>query len=731
MIATANLIRAEQNPWIAFERLESPDALGRSFFRDTIGELLIPAQSIALPDIYRTIWNISNISGVITLNLDRLVARGFYEARPSDVPSLNEFHSRTVGNYVRMLGRSQPFIYNAHGIGVERDSWILTYKSLASLLQDDAYKLFMNIAFTTHSIVFLGLSADDVAAGGHIERLRESEIELDSHYWITSRDDLATDKWAESTGIRVIRYQNLDRTHSELYEAVEGLVSPAPVSEPESYAPTINISLDRLSSVGETPQSLSHEYLEGLSTSDLRSVLNREAIKILELDNTESFSEFQDFTEEYDQEIHRSWYVSTKMGRNDLLGYSIISKADAGSFGQVYKAIDESGQEVAIKLLRQEIGENPELLMCFRRGVRAMRLLSDQGVKGMVEYKESSEIPAFVVMDWIEGANLRQAVMAEKMSQWEDILRLASDLSGIIRDAHLAPQMVLHRDLRPENVMLEGFWDSYDWRVVVLDFDLSWHKGAYEGTVMHGSGTGGYWAPEQVERIVGVSTQHASVDSFGFGMLLYFVASGRDPVPNNHLHHDWNELVYQSAERRKTIDLKCLPNRFARLIVSATSHRQSERWDIGQIHGEISRIQRAHRSLDGFYDEDIWAEEIAARSSVIGRYSWNEDTFAAEFESPSGLHVSISGIPGKHQVAISLSKTQMGHEKYKRGTEHRVIVDRAADQLSHGGWRGINKHTGLQQGRALNASYPIQHASVDHLRNLVTAMDNAMKELQS
>src|SRR5256885_4841151 len=59
--------------------------------------------------------------------------------------------------------------------------------------------------FASRTVVFLGISADDVAAGGHLERLKELGIKLGSHYWITARRDNPTDSWAEAVGIQIGR----------------------------------------------------------------------------------------------------------------------------------------------------------------------------------------------------------------------------------------------------------------------------------------------------------------------------------------------------------------------------------------------------------------------------------------------------------------------------------------------------------------------------------------------
>ena len=327
------------------------------------------------------------------------------------------------------------------------------------------------------------------------------------------------------------------------------------------------------------------------------------------------------------------------------MGYKLDAPTARGAFGTVYRATDAAGERIAIKVLLEEIRNNHELLQSFRRGVRSMKILADHKLDGVVTYRDSSEIPAFVVMDWVEGPSLEEAVESKNLQEWAAILRTAYHLSDIIRRAHDLPERVLHRDLRPSNVMLKGFYtDSDDWKVVVLDFDLSWHLGADERSVIHGSTRYGYLAPEQIVRLPGVSTRHSGVDSFGLGMMMFFMASGRHPIPAEHRHTTWNEIVRKACSGHALTKWKSLPERFARLILNATRDQQSQRWDIAQIAVELQQLVLAANRPEQVISPEFIAEEVASRAGILEKYIWRPDESCAEHRLPTGLQVRLAGI---------------------------------------------------------------------------------------
>lgn len=666
--SAADRAQRESNPWIAFQILRK--SLGRSSYRSAIRQALKPAMTSACPQAYHYIWKIGAV-GVLNLNLDRLATKALGEESPGNLPI--EFPGCDAGKFLHALKSPRPFIANLHGIADDESSWVLTNRELKNLLNHEGYNLFIRSCLAATTTLFVGISADDVAAGGHLQALTRLGIDTGDHYWLTNKDDIQTDSWAERAGIQIIRYSQ----HKDVLEFFQDILEFIP--EDESYHPPVVLTRKHKN------QSAINQDILRLNAEELRKILNTEAQQILDQNTPASYEEYEHFSLKNDEAIYRAWYTSVDPPSNKLLDFTLTEMVAQGAFGRVYRASSSEEKEVAIKVLLEEVRRNPEMLKSFRRGVRSMQYLAERDVEGMVAYREASEIPAFVVMDWVDGPTLSQAKHARQIEDWDSILKIGREMTDIIRRAHSIPERVLHRDLRPSNIMLKGFYsDTENWNVVVLDFDLSWHQGAYEQSVVQGV-LFGYLAPEQLQSISGASTRHAAVDSFGVGMTLYFMISGMDPIPAQHRHPDWNEIVQRAAMGRHT-SWKSLPFRYSRLILRATEDAQSSRWDMSQICDELERLRDAFLDPKNVVSAELLAEELAAR--IDRNYEWDDDQVAAIIHLTSGLEIRIIGDESGRKVSINLNWSSRGRQERKQIDKWMIPAKQhCVKVLRDAGWR--------------------------------------------
>ena len=674
LVAAADKAHAQPNCWLSFEILRRH--LGGTSYRSTIREALRTAPTTPCPPAYSYLWRLG-ASGILNLNLDRLATRALGEVTPRRLAT--EFSGCDAAKFVHALGNPHPFVANLHGIVDDESTWIFTKSDLSALLNSHGYREFINGCLGSTTTLFIGITADDIAAGGHLASLTKKGIDVGDHYWLTSRDDLHTDTWAEEAGIQIIRYGDTSG-HPEVTEFFEDILRFVP----EDDKPSPPVVLSGLPTTSDT--LLTPEQLSKLEAEDIRRVLNAHAKQLMSSPTNHSYEQYEAFATRYDEAIYRAWYTSANPPSNHLLGFTLSKEVGRGAFGCVYRAEGADGHPVAIKVLHQEVRRNPEFLGSFRRGVRSMRLLASRNVAGMVAYRDASEIPAFVVMDWVDGPTLAEAHAAHQLKDWASILRIALEMTDVIRRAHAIPERVLHRDVRPSNIMLDCFYTQPDaWQVVVLDFDLSWHLGALEKSVIQNTPTG-YLAPEQIQKTHGASTRNAAVDSFGVGMTLYFMLTGRDPIPAQHRHPDWETTILTPAKALDGDTWQSLPFRYTRLVMKATAEHQAMRWDISQIRDELQRLNSAFLEPSTVVSAELLAEEVAARSKR--RYVWDDDQATATMYLPSGLAVSITGNESDRLLRINLNWHSSGsHDRKQVGKWMGPATERSSSILRKGGWR--------------------------------------------
>ncbi|MCF7911448.1 MAG: protein kinase [Candidatus Cloacimonetes bacterium] len=656
-------VLASPNNWIAFERLKK--ALGKTTYNSRIRELLSHPQKES--DLYKRIWSLG-ISGMINLNIDKLASIGFQNVFNNNV--LSSFAGNSIDKYCHTINNPNKFLLNLHGNLEDTSSWVFTHNELKELMESDAYTSFLDAVIISKTIVFIGISADDVSTGGHIEKFVKKEINLSQHFWITNRRDLKTDEWAEKTGIHLIKYKN-EKNHSEILELLSDISNYKPKEQdaPVVVSKTNDTKYDDLPS----PKDLLKEE----DAEIIRLYLNEEASRIFNSNKINPYDEFSDFIKKYDQALHRAWYTSINEPDNELLGYTLIEEKHNGNFGDVFKAKDDLGNSLAIKLLQNSVRKKEEYIQGFRRGIKSMKILNKHNIDGMAKLIDASEIPAIIIMDWINGSNLKEVVQQNQLTNDIDFLSFFIKLTKIINSAHLLPENVLHRDIRPTNIMIgwhDGELDLND--IHVLDFDLAWYKSSIESKEVSFSIGNGYLAPEQLVSNSNISTINAAVDSFGVGMTLFFVICGKDPQPSQQKHSDWYELLNKYSRKYfSRSNWKSMGNRMGRLVRNCTMNTQSKRWDFSQIIDELKRLKIAALKPNKVLSCDLIAEEICFRSRYKDEYEWDEDKLKAIIKVLSGTEIEVIGNENTRSIDITFNWVSVNNLKSKTRSNAKSYIE--------------------------------------------------------
>src|SRR5512132_1595735 len=151
-----------------------------------------------------------------------------------------------------------------------------------------------------------------------------------------------------------------------------------------------------------------------------------------------------------------------------LLGgrYRVLGLLGRGGMGEVYRAMDLAlGQAVALKFLPEEASRNPRLLERFHGEVRVARLVSHPNVCRVFDIGEVEGTP-FISMEYVDGEDLASLLTRIGRLPSDKALQAARQLCAGLAAAH--DRGVVHRDLKPQNVMINKRGD-----VVIMDFGLA------------------------------------------------------------------------------------------------------------------------------------------------------------------------------------------------------------------------------------------------------------------
>ena len=200
--------------------------------------------------------------------------------------------------------------------------------------------------------------------------------------------------------------------------------------------------------------------------------------------------------------------------------YQLLEMLGAGGMGSVYRARDlELDEIVAVKTLRGEYLESDAALARFRRELKLARRVTHRSVARAYDLGEHRG-QRFLTMELIDGPSLAQVLAERGRIDPDEAARVGLAIAEGLAAAHAAG--VVHRDLKPDNVLLEGE------RVVITDFGVARtltrddSRATLAGSLV---GTPAYMAPEQVEG----GAVDARADLYALGVLLFELISGRLP----------------------------------------------------------------------------------------------------------------------------------------------------------------------------------------------------------
>jgi len=322
--------------------------------------------------------------------------------------------------------------------------------------------------------------------------------------------------------------------------------------------------------------------------------------------------------------------VGTGIGQT-LDKYELLEKVGQGGMAVVYRGLDTTlRREVAVKVLHRHLADSSEARDRFEREAQAVAKLRHENILEIFDFSGNDSEESYIVTEFIDGQTLKQFITEHEIKYPEVGAMITVEVCRALGHAHSFG--VLHRDVKPENVMIRN-----DGVIKLTDFGiaqmLDHHRLTVTGQLL---GSPAYMAPEHVEG----GKLDFRTDVFAAGVVLYQLACGELPFRGKNPH----EILKRIAETSYTDPSKVNPlvgNQLGAIIKKALAHDKEDRYrDVAEMQRALegflagSGIANVREELGRFFGAPV-SYEMALKSRLIahlaarGREKLKEDRNAA------------------------------------------------------------------------------------------------------
>ena len=205
--------------------------------------------------------------------------------------------------------------------------------------------------------------------------------------------------------------------------------------------------------------------------------------------------------------------------------YELEELVGTGGMSSVFRAHDRLlDRKVALKILHQQYSGDDDYVERFKREARSVAALSHPNIVTVIDRGEHAD-RQFIVFEYVEGENLKRLIERRGPAPVANALELAIQVARGLAFAH--QQGLIHRDVKPQNVLLNG-----DGRAKVTDFGIARSLNVQHGMTQTGTvlGTSDYIAPEQAQG----QRVDEHTDVYSLGVVLYELLTSLVPFPGEN-----------------------------------------------------------------------------------------------------------------------------------------------------------------------------------------------------
>jgi serine/threonine protein kinase len=285
-----------------------------------------------------------------------------------------------------------------------------------------------------------------------------------------------------------------------------------------------------------------------------------------------------------------------------IRGYEIRENIGAGGYGAVYRAYQPAvSREVAIKVILPEHASKPDFAQRFEQEARLVAQLEHPHIVPLYDYWRDND-GAFLVMRWLRGGSLRAVLDRQGALSLVQTARLLDQVAEALAAAHEAG--VVHRDLKPDNILLDERGNAY-----LGDFGIAKQLDSKLQITDPDSMVGSlaYLSPEQIKG----EPVTPQTDIYSMGVVLYEMLTGEHPfanakllMVNKHLQEPLPPLHQKRADLPSALDdslwkatQKAPTERYATVLALADDFREAANLMSGHLPLPLSSLEAARSPL--------------------------------------------------------------------------------------------------------------------------------------
>ncbi|MFY1632478.1 serine/threonine-protein kinase [Solwaraspora sp. WMMB335] len=260
-------------------------------------------------------------------------------------------------------------------------------------------------------------------------------------------------------------------------------------------------------------------------------------------------------------------------------GYRIVELIAPGGMGEVYLAVSQTADRVALKLIKPELVEDESIRARFAAEVDSLKQVYGSLVARLEDADPYAD-PPWLAVEYVPGATLRQHVDAHGPMPLPTAAMIAALLADGLAKVH--QQGLLHRDLKPQNIILGPAGPR------LIDFGLAVLIGREHGQTRPGEmvGTPAYMAPEQIDSDGELTS---AVDVYGLAATVVYALTGHHLYPQAHGWH----LVRRIADPADPPDLTGLPVELTQLIGAMLAFDPTARPSLAAVKDRMLQVATA------------------------------------------------------------------------------------------------------------------------------------------